>query len=314
MNTAFLNTRQAQLTDHPNRGYLAAGGGTPVVMLHSSLASKAQWSPLVMRMARRFHAIAIDLCGYGDNPAIDAGAAFTLDDEVKLVASRLDGLLASHARVHLVGHSYGGLVALRFAQQKPERVASLVLYDPVAFRMLDDNDPALRAMKVVATQIIDLVTAGRRNDAARAFVDIWNGKGAFASLAAPVQGSIVRRIDKVAHDFHAAWRWPLDFADIRAIEAPTLLLAGNRSPMIAQRIVKSLGAELADRRIRWVDAGHMGPITAAHRVNPWIEAFVDVRTACDQLEARARIDKAGEFDGATRSVEKERHDEHYQVI
>ena len=54
-----------------------------------------------------------------------------------------------------------------------------------------------------------------------------------------------------------------------------MLLAGNRSPAVVQRIHTLLTRALPNRRIAYFDSGHMGPITDAHRVNPCIEAFLD---------------------------------------
>jgi len=262
------------LTNRP--GYFVAGAGTPVVMLHSSLSSKSQWTALAERLASRFHVIALDLCGYGDNAVPATGASFTLDEEVRLVTGRLDHLVEAHIRVHLVGHSYGGLVALRFAQCRSDRVASLSLYEPVVFRMLDDEDAELADTRRLAERVAQLVAAGRRHDAAQAFVDFWSGDGSYASLPLPAQVSIARRVDKLPLDFQAVSCWPLGPEDLRAIVAPTLLLVGNRGPAVVQRIHTLLTQALPNRCVGSFDSGHMGPIADAHRVNPWIEAFVDI--------------------------------------
>ncbi len=125
-------------------GCIVAGAGPTVLLLHSSLASKSQWTALVERLSPRYRAIALDLHGYGDNSLPSSGPSFTLDDEVRLVTNRLDELAASSDRIHLVGHSYGALVAMRFAQLNPDRITSLSLYEPVAFRVLADDDPPYR--------------------------------------------------------------------------------------------------------------------------------------------------------------------------
>jgi pimeloyl-ACP methyl ester carboxylesterase len=278
MNTSPLrtNTGLAQPSPVAERpGYFAAGAGAPVAMLHSSLGSKSQWTGLADRLAPRFRVIAIDLHGYGDNALPAHEASFTLDDEVRLVADRLDGLVESHTRVHFVGHSYGGLVALRFAQCRSDRVASLSLYEPVVFRMLNDEDAARLEIQGLAEGVSRLAAAGRRHDAAQLFVDFWGGEGSYASMPLPAQAAVARRIDKVPLDFQAAWGWPLRPDDIRAIVAPTLLLAGSRSPTVVQRIHVLLTRLLRNRRAGWLETGHMGPVTDARRVNPWIEAFVE---------------------------------------
>jgi pimeloyl-ACP methyl ester carboxylesterase len=281
-----VHAQPDSLTDR--LGYFVAGAGTPVVLLHCSLSSKSQWSALAERLATRFRVIALDLCGYGNNATPAARTSFTLDEEVRLVADRIDDLVEPHIRMHVVGHSYGGLVALRFAQCRSDRVASLSLYEPVVFRVLDDEDEALADLKLRAERVARLIAAGHRYDAAQAFVDFWGGDGSYASLPLPVQVSIARRVDKLPLDFQAASCWPVSPEDLRSIVAPTLLLAGNRSPAVVQRIHSLLVGALPNCRVGSFDAGHMGPITDAHRINPWIEAFVDICAERDAAFAAAR--------------------------
>ncbi len=252
-----------------------AGAGEPVVMLHASLGSKSQWGSLAEQLATRFRAIAIDLCGYGDNHALPTAATFTLDDEVRLVDARLDRLVTPEARIHVVGHSYGALVALRYAQSHRDRVASLSLYEPVAFRLLDDNDAALRDIAGLADRVTRLLATGCRRNATQAFVDYWSGDGSYGRLPPAAQANVAHRIDKVPLDFQAAWHWRLSTADLGAIVAPTLLLAGTRSPIVVRRIVSVLARMLPNHRTWWFDAGHMAPIEQPKRINYWIKTFVE---------------------------------------
>jgi pimeloyl-ACP methyl ester carboxylesterase len=260
-------------------GYFVAGTGTPVVMLHSSLGSKGQWSVLAEQMSGRYRVIALDLCGYGDNPPVTSAASFTLDDEVRLVADRLDALVEPHLRVHVIAHSYGALVALRLAQRARGRVASLALYEPVAFRLLADDDPANVEVRRLSERVATLVASGHRHAAALAFVDFWSGNGSFAALPLPAQTAIARRVDKLPLDFQAARSWPRNAEDLRVVAAPTLLVTGDRSPAVVRRIHRMLMRFLPNARVAALDAGHMGPITDSARVNAWIEAFIDERAA-----------------------------------
>ena len=88
--------------------------------------------------------------------------------------------------IHLVGHSYGGAVALRFAMQQPERLRSLVLIEPVAFHLLRDEapDPANRLplQRGDGGRRPCVEGRGRAATTGRAmarFVDYWNGEGAW---------------------------------------------------------------------------------------------------------------------------------------
>jgi len=267
-------------------GYFVAGDGATVVLLHSSLGSKMQWSALAERLVR-YRVIAIDLCGYGDNALPARTTSFSLDDEVRLVHDRLERLVPAGTPVHVVGHSYGGLVALRLAQSQRVPVASLALFEPVAFALLRGDAAALAEVRRIMALVSRLVAAGHRYEAAQTFVDFWSGAGAFSSLPLPTQASLTRRVDKLPLDFRAACSWPVDPDELRAIVAPTLLLTGQRSPNVVQRIHRVLMRMLPHTRIATFDCGHMGPVTDAHRINPWIEAFVEACAGHDAAPLEA---------------------------
>ncbi|HKE41060.1 MAG TPA: alpha/beta hydrolase [Casimicrobiaceae bacterium] len=265
-----------QVQREERHGYFVAGTGTPVLMLHSSLSSKSQWTTLAERMASRFKVIAVDLCGYGDNALPKAEASFTLDDEVALVTARLHRLVNASESVHVVGHSYGALVALRLAHCLRGRIASLALFEPVAFSVLEEKEPALKDLWQIAEGVSRSLVSGHRHDAARSFVDFWSGEGSYASMPLPAQASLARRVDKVPFDFRAVRGWPEDARDLRVSAVPTLLLSGSRSPAVVQLIHALLARTLPNVRTGSFDCGHMGPVTHPHLINPWIEAFVDM--------------------------------------
>jgi pimeloyl-ACP methyl ester carboxylesterase len=166
-------------------------------------------------------------------------------------------------------------VALRLAQRQPSRVASLSLYEPVALRLLADDDPAHASLRAVAERVQRHIGAGRNQDAAQTFVDHWNGGGYFASLPTPTRHAIAKRVAKVMLDFQASLRWPAHASELRAITAPALLLVGTEGQAVTQRIAARIVGAIPDCRLRACDAGHLGPIAAPAMVNPWIEAFID---------------------------------------
>lgn len=97
--------------------------------------SSRQWRSLSERLAASHRVLAPDFLGSGKNPPWSDDVPFGYELDVALVAKALDAL---DAPVHLVGHSYGGLVALALARTLPHRVRSLAVYDPVAFGVLHD--------------------------------------------------------------------------------------------------------------------------------------------------------------------------------
>ncbi|MCX4834803.1 alpha/beta hydrolase [Streptomyces sp. NBC_00006] len=105
------------------RAYRIAGEGPAVLLIHGVGASSAHWEDCFAALARRHTVIAPDLLGHGDSAKPRA------DYSVAAYANGLRDLLGvlGVERVTLVGHSFGGGVAMQFAYQFPERVDRLVL-------------------------------------------------------------------------------------------------------------------------------------------------------------------------------------------
>ena len=110
-----------------------AGAGTPVVCLHASAGSSAQWRPLLDALAERYHVLALDLYGSGKSPAWAGPRPLTLADEAAMLEPVIAG---AGGRCHLVAHSYGAAVAMAATLADPARVQSLVLFEPVLFALL----------------------------------------------------------------------------------------------------------------------------------------------------------------------------------
>src|SRR5215467_11177508 len=107
--------------------YAETGRGETVVLLHASASSGAQWRSLTEDLQGRWRVLAPDLHGYGQTGPRPESHLPGLGDEAALV----DAILGRSApRFHLVGHSYGGAVALRLASDRPARLLSLTLIEP----------------------------------------------------------------------------------------------------------------------------------------------------------------------------------------
>ena len=159
-----------------------AGRGAAVVCIHSSASSSAQWRLLMDRLAGRFRTLAVDLYGSGQSPRWPDPRPLSLADEAALLAPVF---AAAGDRFHLVGHSYGGAVALEAARAEPGRVESLVLFEPVLFSLLIAEDPTQPAAREIAAVRDDTVAALERGDpyaSGARFVDYWTGAGTWAAL------------------------------------------------------------------------------------------------------------------------------------
>jgi len=107
------------------------GDGTPVVLVHGSLALGAEeWDHQRPLVGEGFRLIVPDRRGYGRSPAAE-GEDFLRD------AEDIAELMGDGA--HLVGHSYGGLGALCAAARRPEATLSLTLLEPATLALGQDH-------------------------------------------------------------------------------------------------------------------------------------------------------------------------------
>jgi pimeloyl-ACP methyl ester carboxylesterase len=115
----------------PTRGVrlsiVEAGTGPPVLALHGLGATKGSFLPTVAALADRFRVIAVDQPGFGDSDK-PIGAAYDPRYFSSCAVDLLDALELE--RVHLIGNSLGGRVALELALRHPDRVNRLGLLAP----------------------------------------------------------------------------------------------------------------------------------------------------------------------------------------
>lgn len=266
----------------------AADGVPTLLLLHSSGASHRQWRQLIAQAAQSWRILAPDLFGYGGTPLPERTSqpASILQAEMDLLGTLLGQV---DGPVHVVGHSYGGAVALELALLHPKRIAALALYEPVLFGVLRDSDQqaAWREIAMVAQRQVDLVAAGNLRGAASAFLAYWVGPGAFEAMPEAQQSSVTAGMPKVAAEFGALLRWrttPLDFS---ALTMPLLLLCGSDTTCAVRGVIAELRRLLPAPRFVEVAGGrHMAPLLQPDLVNPLLMDFLDTALLCGSSQHR----------------------------
>ena len=262
-----------------------------VISLHSSASSPRQWSALTQALGSAYRVAAPALIGYGDAPDWHYQRPLSLDDEAERIESLID---AEPEGVHLVGHSFGGAVALRLALRNPGKVRSLALYEPVLFSLLNDEasarpgpPPSMVEVNSVRIGIRRSLSSGLGTFAARMFVEYWSGPGAWDTLDLRRQQAITARMHKVDAEFDAVNCNQIRLDEFHSIRVPVLMLQGERTRRPAHRIAELLTSTLPNVTREVVrGAGHMGPMTHAATVNARIAAYLDAQAGYGQL-ARA---------------------------
>lgn len=248
--------------------------GRLLLLLHGFSSSVFTW-----RNARRaladagYRVIALDLLGSGAS-ARPNGLVYDTQNQARLVAAFMRNLGLDQA--HLIGHSFGGRLAMQLALIAPERVKSLALIAPEAFATRRPAVAKVVAMPVIGYPLTFYSTSPLLVRAGLAYVSYdkaWLTPDAVKGYAAPlyVKGSVRAQI--------AQSRSPKDAGDLSVpgnasrIAQPTLLLWGERDPIFPASDGERLAAQMPLARLTVIrNAGHV-----LHEENP--EATLDALLA-----------------------------------
>jgi pimeloyl-ACP methyl ester carboxylesterase len=245
---------------------VAAGQGTPVLLLHGSGSSSAMWNPAIELLKPRFRVIAPDLIGYGRTDSWPGDHEFNLDEEVRLIAPLIE---RAPTPAHVVAHSYGGAVALRLAVAYPALIRSLTLIEPVAFYLLGMLGEREAYAEVDAVRK-EYVTKFHRDDpegAMRHFTGYWAGGDVWGAMDDSTRALMRRAAPKVLLDWQATFADGPNPEKLRGLAMPARLLTGEISPLPPRRILARLAELLPSATVETVPgAGHLMPITHM----PWL--------------------------------------------
>lgn len=264
------------------------GDGPTAILLHSSGSSGRQWDTLVDSLQSRFRLQTVDFHGHGGTPAWTGSQPLTLEDEASLVAPLL---AAASEGAHLVGHSYGGAVALKLAQLHPQSVRSVAVYEPVLFPLLFDYNPthaAAREVIATAARIHTSLLVGHSDRAARHFVDYWSGSGTWDAMPMSRRHTVIARMPALAPHFRALFNDGLRRVDLSRLPTPVLCLTGARTKASTRRIGELLRLAMPGAMHEMLPAmGHMGPVThagvVAARLSGWLDTQAMLQDAEDRL-------------------------------
>jgi pimeloyl-ACP methyl ester carboxylesterase len=256
--------------------------GCPAVYVHGLGGSALNWTDLAALLGTRAAGTAIDLPGFGRSRP-PAGFDFT-------VAAHADALLCFLAGrnepVHLLGNSLGGVVALSVAARRPELVRTLTLVSPA----MPDRRPDPRRMADIRLALA--LMPGPIGERARAglaaipprvraeqVVRVCFGDQSVVPEHRLVEAAeeIARRAElawaqeageRTARGLVASWWWGASpWAVAARVQAPTLVVWGDRDKLVSPRLAARTAAAIRGARVLMLPGvGHVAQIEAPETV------------------------------------------------
>jgi len=225
-------------------------GPETVLFLHGIGGDHTLWAAQQRALAGRFRTLAWDMPGYGGSAAL---TPMTFPALARAVLRLLDAQAVG--RVHLVGHSMGGMIAQEFALLAPQRLASLVLSATTAAFGPSGGDWQRRFLAERLKPLDDGLTPA---DIAPAVVAGLVGEG---PDAAAVDAAVAAMSRVPAKSYRAALHCLVEFdrrAALGKIAVPTLLIAGEVDRVAPAKAMARMAADIASSRLVILPAaGHL---------------------------------------------------------
>ena len=230
------------LADGATLAFGDAGAGAPLVLVHGSPAEGRAWGRAA-RHLQGFRLLTPDLPGYGGSDPLREGTGTA--GMADAVAAVIDAAATDRRAVWVAGHSYGGNVALHAALARRERIAGLVLFEPVFFRALALTG-ARETLDSAAAHFTDYVrrVASGDNGAVSRMIEFWFGAGAFERLPPPVRAYLESAAVKNAADVQAAFAERVSVDQLAGFAPRTTIAYGASSPPVVPAIATALAALL----------------------------------------------------------------------
>ena len=221
--------------------YDACGSGATVVLVPGSCSTGAAWRPVIAAWQNRFRCVTTALPGYGQTMERRSAA----DPSVHRNAETVEAVIRkAGGPVHLVGHSFGGLVALAVALRKRVGLLSLTMVEAPAVEVVREEHRHYRAFRDMTAGYFSDVAAGRA-DAIATMIDFYGGAGTFAAWPPKLRAYAIATTAVNILDWAGAYGFPLPAARLAKLHIPLLVVGGADSPAAMQRVAALLHERVA---------------------------------------------------------------------
>ena len=250
--------------------YEISGAGPPLYMVHGIGSRRSTWRGLVEELATDFTCVAYDLRGHGDSPVPEP--PYTLDELVEDLDALRQRL--GHERIHVIGHSLGGMIGPAFARAHPDRVASLGLLSTAANRSGEDRarlQAVTQRMRTegIAEVLPALVNRWYTDEFASARPDLVEHR--IAQVEGTPPEVFLAVFDVYAGTEMAPW--------LHEIDVPCLIVTGEDDPACGPRHNRFIADEIPDSELMILDGlRHSILVEAPDRVAPVVGEFLRRRT------------------------------------
>lgn len=209
------------------------GSGPEVLLIHGTGVDRDSWRELTAHVGGRVRTIAYDRRGnasWPDFPALLPRLSDLANDAASVVET------VCCPPVHLCAVSFGAVIALEMMRTRPALVKSAVLFEPA----VSGRDDVPSVPTGILEEFERQIDSGVPEQAGEFFCRLMLGETAWNLLPQSFRTAARQRWRQIHRDLHAGADHLLNYADLKALVTPTLLLRGGRSRTTFEPGVKAL--------------------------------------------------------------------------
>jgi pimeloyl-ACP methyl ester carboxylesterase len=254
--------------------------GRPVLFVHGSGLAGASWQRTIAAFDPQRRRRVVDLIGYGRSTPAPRGSPVTADDDLAILLEATRDLAAP---CDVVAHSYGGVLALRLARRVPERIARMVLIEPVLFAALRGEEGHAPAVAAELAKLYDDAEFladdfGGTEPWMQRFFDYWWGTGAWARLPDTHRRASLRSAWKIFREVKSIsggmpGAAPEPFATYAQLPHAITMIRGSETTACASAVATRFHEVRPATCLHTIEgAGHMSPMTHGSAVGALLGA------------------------------------------
>ncbi len=256
--------------DHTDEGH-----GQPVVLIHSSVSANGQWRALTEALKDRYRVLALNLFGYGKTKPWTGTSPQSLYAQAQLILALCEEV---GNPVHLVGHSFGGSVALKAAMLLGPHVGSLILLEPNPFYLLKQGGriKAFLESRSLRDHVKCFGSLGDWSKTAERFADYWLGDGSWRTMQEKRRFVFAESLRPNFYEWDAVMEEETPVEEWKALNVRTLVVSDKSTRLPIREIIEIFAEACPHWSFRFIaEGGHMAPLTRPEIINPIVREFLD---------------------------------------
>ncbi len=245
-------TLKSAVTDQP-----------PLIFIHGSFANAGSWKKIIEKLNPKYECHTVNLPGHGGMEDPDDFNDPTLETEIEAVKSFVAESVNPQRGIHIVGHSYGCVVAMGIALTGILPVKKLTLFETVDVTVLQTfgkDEMFETVMKFVNSY--EKSFEQNKSNACSMVIDFWGGPGSFSVIPEHIQQKMATMTENNIRHWNLIKNSRKEIEDYKNLDVPIAIVYGSKSNKVAKTISMTLHENLPKSSLHEIEGASHFMITS----------------------------------------------------